>query len=107
MKKVNLSLISIIVAILIITAAGVVVFIGVENYNCSYQDSRTDEIRDTVLSYVAQCYALEGKYPPDLKYLEQNYGLQLNEDKYRYHYEKFASNILPDVQVFAKERISD
>ncbi|MDD5017287.1 MAG: hypothetical protein PHO15_04205 [Eubacteriales bacterium] len=107
MKKLNLSLVSIIVAILIIASAGAVIFFGVADYSDSYSKNRVDDIRETVLGYVAQCYALEGAYPPDLNYLEQNYGLQLNEDKYIYHYEMFATNILPDVQVFAIERASD
>ena len=107
MKKINLSFLSIIVAVLVIAIAGGIIFFSIDDYTDNYDDKKLEEVRDTVISYVAQCYALEGSYPPDLEYLEENYGLQLNEDKYIYHYEMFASNILPDVQIFAKERISD
>lgn len=46
-----------------------------------------------------QCYAVEGFYPPDAGYLEENYGVAVNRDRYAVHYEVFASNILPEITV--------
>lgn len=51
---------------------------------------------------VVSCYALEGRYPPDVKYLQEQYGLQLNEEKYIVHYEVFAENIMPDITVLER-----
>lgn len=48
---------------------------------------------------VMQCYALEGAYPPDLEYLEKNYGLILDPDHYVYQYEVVASNIHPVIGI--------
>lgn len=96
----NLSLISILVSLLVIAVIVCVVFLSIDKDG--FEDKRTEQIRDSVLSSVATCYALEGSYPDDLSYLQENYGLQLDTDRYIYHYEKFASNILPDVQVFTK-----
>lgn len=101
MKRISLSSISLIVAVLIMAAALAIVFFGVADYAQGYGQRSVKEIRAAVRSYVAQCYALEGRYPPDLDYLEENYGLLLDSSKYVYHYELFASNIFPDVQVFA------
>ncbi len=100
MKKINLSLISIIVSLLVIAAIVVVIFVGFDQKELT--DRQTQLVRDSVVSCVVQCYALEGRYPDDLTYLQKNYGLQLDTDRYIYHYDKFASNILPDVQVFAR-----
>lgn len=100
MKKMNLSLVSIIVSALVITAIAVVIFVSFDQDQV--RNRQTEMIKDSVISSVVQCYALEGRYPDDLEYLQENYGLQLNTDRYYYHYDKFASNILPDVQVFAK-----
>lgn len=47
------------------------------------------------------CYALEGSYPP-LEYLVAHYGIQLNSDKFYYHYEMIGSNILPIIKVLRK-----
>ncbi len=49
-----------------------------------------------------QCYALEGAYPPTLEYLEDNYGLVLDHDRYHYLYEVIGSNIHPIIEVLDK-----
>ena len=100
MKKINLSLVSIIVSLLFIAAIVAVIFVSFDQKELT--ERQTELVRDSVVNCVVQCYALEGRYPDDLKYLQQNYGLQLDTDRYIYHYDKFASNILPDVQVFAR-----
>ena len=100
-------LISLLSAALIMVAVASLLFAGIGDFCGSYDDNTVAQVKDAVSSAVAQCYALEGAYPPDLGYLEHNYGLQLNRDKYIYHYELFASNILPDVQVFVKERAGE
>lgn len=46
-----------------------------------------------------QCYALEGAYPPTLEYLEENYGLMLDRDRFHYLYEVIGSNIHPIIEV--------
>ena len=107
MNKRNLTQISLIITALVIAAVGVVAFVSIGDFNDGFSEKQTNEIRNTVAEYVAQCYALEGAYPPDLEYLEDNYGLQLDKDKYIYHYEMFATNIFPDVRVFAKQKDGD
>lgn len=102
MKKLNMSLIALIVSVLIIAVCGIIIFTSIAGIGYTYGDKRAQEIKDTIISCVAQCYALEGKYPNDLQYLEDHYGLQLDTAKYTYHYEIFASNVFPDIRVFAK-----
>lgn len=48
---------------------------------------------------VMQCYALEGAYPPNLEYLEQNYGLIIDRQKYVYQYDVVAGNIHPIIGI--------
>lgn len=59
-------------------------------------------IRTAVERSARQCYAVEGIYPPDLDYLRENYGLQVNTDDYYISYEIYASNVAPTVKVVAK-----
>lgn len=47
-----------------------------------------------------RCYAIEGRYPPDVQYLEDNYGVQIDRSKYNVFYEGFASNLMPDITVY-------
>ena len=49
------------------------------------------------------CYAAEGVYPPDLNYLEEHYGLQVDETRYQVSYQIFASNLMPDITVLEAE----
>ncbi len=107
MKKMSLSFVSMLVCLAIMAALALLVVINVKEYGSSYNERRLDEIRDTVISSVSQCYALEGAYPPDLKYLEDNYGLIMDKSRYIYHYEMFASNIFPDVKVLYLRETGD
>jgi hypothetical protein len=59
-------------------------------------------LSDAIIRSAVQCYAIEGFYPPDIEYLENNYGLLVDHNKYFVSYSVFASNIIPEVQVFLK-----
>ena len=50
------------------------------------------------------CYAAEGVYPPTVEYLQQHYGVQVEEERYIVFYEIFANNLMPDITVLEKER---
>ncbi len=83
-----------------------VVLIIIQSMNQSTINSlynQEKQIEDVIRRYAVYCYAQEGSYPMDLSYLEQNYGLIINEKQYDYYYEAFASNIMPDIVVTAKE----
>jgi hypothetical protein len=63
---------------------------------------RVEVIENSIKKAAVQCYALEGGYPPGIEYLQKHYGLLVDESKYFYHYEAFASNIIPIIKVFRK-----
>ena len=48
---------------------------------------------------VADCYAIEGYYPPNMDYLYENYRVRVDEDKYFVVYNIFAPNISPSVSL--------
>ncbi len=58
-------------------------------------------LENAVRRAVITCFAIEGRYPPSLSYLANNYGLQsaLNNDQYIVSYNVYASNIFPDIAV--------
>ena len=49
------------------------------------------------------CYAVEGIYPPNLAYLEEHYGVQVDRERYTVMYEVFASNLMPDITVLEND----
>ena len=86
--------------ILMIAVALILVFTGESGRDLS--DSSAYAIRAAVQRSALQCYAVEGAYPPDLQYLEDNYGLQVNRQDFYVTYEAFASNLPPTVRVTRK-----
>ena len=62
-----------------------------------------DLLRQSVRKAVVQCYAIEGAYPPNVEYIEKNYGIKYNQEKYFIDYEIFASNVMPNIEVYEKK----
>lgn len=60
-------------------------------------------VRDAVRRAALTCYAIEGRYPRTLSYLERNYGLTYDEKNYVVVYDAFASNVMPGISVLSKE----
>ncbi len=60
--------------------------------------TNVDAIEETIRSTLVSCYAIEGAYPSDLKYLE-SYGIIFDYDKYIYEYNPSISYEFPDVKV--------
>ena len=61
-------------------------------------------IEETIRKSALQCYVIEGVYPPDLSYLTDNYGLQVNTVDFYVTYDAFASNLPPTVIVSSKKQ---
>lgn len=75
---------------------------AVENVQESSEKERFDILTVAIKRSAVQCYAIEGFYPPNIEYLEKNYGLLVDHDKYVVSYSIFASNIMPDIEVYLK-----
>jgi len=99
-KKSVSSVIKILVPVLLFVVIAIVVIVGVQDVSKTTQQERLRTMEQAVRRSVVQCYAIEGRYPEDLEYLRENYGLSLDEDKYVYHYRLVGSNLLPEIKVF-------
>lgn len=75
---------------------------SVGNVQLANEAERFEILSDAIKHSAVQCYAIEGFYPPNIDYLEQNYGLVVDHDKYVVSYSIFASNIMPDIEVYLK-----
>ncbi|MEA5083220.1 MAG: hypothetical protein VB018_03590 [Lachnospiraceae bacterium] len=70
--------------------------------NRMYENSGEDGTRlltEAVAKTAVHCYAIEGQYPKDIEYLEENYGLSYNHDKYTVHYDLTGANLMPSIFV--------
>lgn len=60
-----------------------------------------ETLRNAIARACVQCYAIEGRYPPSVQYLEENYGIRIDRERFYVFYEGFASNIMPDITVIS------
>lgn len=51
------------------------------------------------------CYAVEGRYPANIAYITENYGVIIDADAYDVRYDAFAENLLPDITVIRREGV--
>ncbi|MCL1792912.1 MAG: hypothetical protein FWG34_03495 [Oscillospiraceae bacterium] len=82
-----------------ILAAVVFFFFAAVNGASEKADSSSAATLEKAIKRAAvQCYAIEGFYPPDVKYLADHYGIIL-DSKYIVEYKAFSGNNLPGIQV--------
>ena len=58
--------------------------------------------KEAAVRTMIECYAIEGIYPPNVQYMVDNYNLSYDDTKYFIHYDAFASNIMPTIDVYEK-----
>lgn len=90
------------ISLLLIALLIVYMYTAINNAQKKSNAENFKILSDAIMRSAVQCYAIEGFYPPNIEYLEQNYGLLVDHDKYFISYSVFASNIIPDVDVFQK-----
>ncbi len=102
MKKRKMGLISLLRGLLLPAAAVAALLCFATAVN-SLDSGRAEEdkrqLEDTLRRSCVACYAAEGVYPPDLDYLRDYYGLQIDEERYTVKYSVFAENLMPDITV--------
>jgi hypothetical protein len=78
------------------------IWTGVQQAGSYSENEDLQRISDTIYQLSLKCYSIEGKYPQDIHYLKDYYGLLVNEDEYHilYHYE--GDNIQPTIHVYKK-----
>lgn len=55
--------------------------------------------QDAITRALVTCYAIEGRYPSSLSYLEENYGVDVDQERFAVFFSSFADNVLPTVRV--------
>ena len=89
---------------LFILAFVVLVVLGVQYADEYSKDEDLKRVNDTILQLSLKCYSIEGKYPKDIEYLKENYGLLLNDEDYQVIYYYEGDNLQPRIKVFKKEK---
>jgi ABC-type dipeptide/oligopeptide/nickel transport system permease component len=83
---------------------GFVIFFitGVTSVDNTTTEEQAKSLETAVRRSIAQCYAVEGTYPPSLDYLKEHYGLIYDTESYYIDYTAIGSNIMPDVTILPR-----
>ena len=92
-------LMAVFVAILLL-----VMFFGTTGISGQVGSNQAQFLTDAVRRSAVQCYALEGRFPDNVAYLEHNYGLIIDKERYAVYYESMGGNILPQIRVVTISR---
>lgn len=63
------------------------------------QDESLHQLEQALRRGCVACYAAEGVYPPTLDYLQEHYGIQVDQERYVVFYDIFAENLMPVITV--------
>lgn len=78
------------------------IFVAVSDASKSADTQQYKQTLGAIQKAVTSCYAIEGRYPPDIDYLKEHYGVSIDDNRYIVSYDIFASNIRPTVQLIVK-----
>ena len=86
---------SVIIFVLIL----VMFFIAVDETGKTTLRKQQESLENAISRDIVQCYAIEGRYPPSLEYLEKHYGLIYDKKIFFIDYQPIGSNLYPDVSI--------
>ena len=96
--KVKRTTLLIVCLLILCLIAGVLAWWAVSAGSRNIREEGAAALKQTITSAARQCYVVEGVYPSELAYLEDNYGLQINKEDYYVTYDAFAQNLPPAVK---------
>ncbi len=75
---------------------------ALSNLKAGNQSEGKEQLEQALVRSAIACYATEGIYPPNVDYIKDHYGIQIDEERYFVHYEVFADNLMPEITVLEK-----
>lgn len=85
-----------------ILAAAVCFALAVARLETRREAQGKQQLEEVLRRTAVSCYASEGFYPPSVAYMQEHYGLRFEETEYVIRYERFASNLMPDITVLER-----
>lgn len=89
-------------SVFLFAAIVAVISFGMTNMQQRSSAQQTRLLKDALRRASVSCYAVEGRYPPTLEYIKDNYGVVVNDDKFIVRYVAFAENIMPTIRVLER-----
>lgn len=95
--------ISLIVSVLIFSCIVLGFITGMGSLTKKATQEQKASLETAIARSTIECYAFEGAYPNSLKYMEDNYSLSFDKDKFFVDYRPMGENIFPEITVIIKE----
>lgn len=73
--------------------------VAISNVSDDVNDNEVKTLEDSIDKAITTCYAIEGAYPENLQYIEDNYGVWIDYDKFLVVYSVLGPNVKPSVLV--------
>ena len=72
---------------------------ALSNFGTDKTEEDRQQLEKAISNAAVACYAIEGSYPPSVEYLTEKYGIQIDPERFIVKYERYASNLMPDITV--------
>ena len=82
-----------------VLAAAVLLVARIEG---SRGSAETEVVERAVRDAAMTCYAVEGAYPAEVRYLREHYQLAYDEERYLVVYNAEMENVLPEIRVLKR-----
>ena len=89
-------------AVLLCAGMLLVSILSVDRVDKNAAREQTAQLRESLLRAAVTCYAIEGRYPPTLAYLCDNYGVHIDQSRFIVTYDVLGGNVMPTVAVLKK-----
>ena len=77
-------------------------FFSVDHFSHNTEAKQLEALENAIHQSIVYCYTLEGRYPENLEYIENHYGLTYNKNLFFIDYRLQGANILPDVTIIVR-----
>ncbi|MDR0571166.1 MAG: hypothetical protein LBG71_08165 [Clostridiales Family XIII bacterium] len=91
-------------ALVLAVATVVAAFVVFDGISRQADANQVEFLQNAIRRSAVQCYALEGRFPEDVRYLEENYALIIDRTRYNVYYESMGGNLTPQIRVSIIER---
>jgi len=92
---------AVIASVLVFAAAMALTISLLNQTGARVEDEQFATLQKALRRASVTCYALEGRYPPNLAYLSERYGVMIDSERFMVRYEPFAPNIMPNIEISA------
>ncbi|MCL2391497.1 MAG: hypothetical protein FWC66_02665 [Oscillospiraceae bacterium] len=90
---------SAVLPLLFTVAVMLVIVYGLHQTEQSGRAEAKRVLEDSIRRAVVTAYAIEGRYPESIAYIEEHFEIHIDWSRFIVHYHIFASNVFPDIAV--------